>query len=60
MALSQTEVLPESPVYDIIRAVVICIFIIICAMAITTVNNFEKMEDFKEAAMEMNEALEEP
>ncbi len=60
VALSQTEVLPESPVYDIIRAVVICIFIIICAMAITTVNNFEKMEDFKEAAVEMNEALEEP
>lgn len=59
VALSQTEVLPESPVYDIIRAVVICIFIIICAMAITTVNNFEKMEEFKEAAVEMNEALEE-
>lgn len=60
VALSDSYMLPESPVYDVIRAAVICIFIIICAIAIATVNSYDKLEDFREAAIQMHEAMEEP
>lgn len=59
IALSENEIFPESPVYNIIRAAVICIFIIICAIAITTVNSFTKMQEFSSAAAQMSEVMEE-
>ena len=49
--------LEESPIYSLIRAVVIVIFIIFCAIAVTTVNNFEKMKEFTNTAVQMNESI---
>ena len=49
--------LEESPIYSFIRAVVIVIFIIFCAIAVTTVNSFEKMQDFSNTAVQMNESM---
>lgn len=48
----------ESPLYSFIRAAVIIIFIVFCAIAVTTVNSYEKMEDFTQAAEQMGESLE--
>ncbi len=47
----------ESPIYSFIRAVVIIIFIIFCAIAVTTVNSFEKIQDFTNTAVYMNESI---
>ncbi|WMC94200.1 hypothetical protein [Kineothrix sp. MB12-C1] len=55
----EDQILPIPPVYDVIRAIVICIFIVICVIAITTVNSFEALEEFKEAAIWMSNALKE-
>lgn len=58
VALSNNTAEEESPLYSFIRAAVIVIFIVFCAIAVTTVNSYEKMEDFTQAAEQMNESLE--
>lgn len=54
------KALEESPIYSFIRAVVIIIFIIFCAIAVTTVNSFEKLQDFTNTAVHMNETMQQP
>lgn len=43
----------ESFLFTLIRAAVICIFIIFCAIAVTTVNSFEKLKTFADTAVQI-------
>lgn len=48
----QDELIPAEGdgFFDLIRAVVILIFIFLCAIAVGTINSYDKMQDFTEAA----------
>ena len=57
VALSNTyERRRESP-FLWIRMVVICIFVIFCAIAVMTVNSFDKLNDFIQTAVWMGEII---
>lgn len=58
VALSSDTQGEEAPLYSYIRAAVIIIFIVFCAIAVTTVNSYGKMENFTQAAEQMHETLE--
>lgn len=58
-ALSERGNVGEPAFYSCIRAAVVCIFIILCAIAVTTVNSYEKMKEFSETAAQMGDTLEE-
>lgn len=45
-------------IFDLIRAMVILIFIFLCAIAITTLNTFSKMDEFTRTAVGMTKIIE--
>lgn len=49
---------PISP-YAGIRIAVVCIFIILCTIAVTTINSYDRLQYFIKAAVQTNEIIEE-
>ena len=43
-----------------IRMAVLCIFIVFCAIAVTTVNGFDKLNDFIQTAVLAGELMDNP
>lgn len=60
VALSNAEREKEFSPFLWIRMAVICIFIVFCAIAVTTVNGFDKLNDFIQTAVWAGEIIDTP
>lgn len=60
VALSDERRIEDISFYILIRMAVICILIIFCAIAVTTINNYDKLSDFVQTAVQTSEMMEEP
>ena len=60
IALSSEERTEGASLYMWIRIAAIGILIIFCAIAVTTINGYDKISDFVQAVVQTNEMLEEP